>query len=92
MSFPYRHLLLGKSAEAPPRPPFFFRLKQNLDFNHRKVGAIQAQARRLTAIAARSGLPVEVSREKLAAVQAEAMEVHDRRRYRRLSDLAEAEG
>lgn len=63
---------------------------KELDFSPRKVGAITAQAKRLNAIAERSGLPVEVSHEKVSAVQSEAMGVHDRRRNGRLVGLAEA--
>lgn len=55
---------------------------QELKFRPRKVEAIRAQAKRLTDIAATSGVPLEVNQEKLTAVEAEVMAVHDRRQHR----------
>eukprot|EP00752_Nemacystus_decipiens_P007837 g7002.t1 len=66
-------LLAAGKLVFPLRPSYvreLLRLKE-LDFPPRKVGAIVAQAKRLKEIAARSGLPDEVSHEKVAAVRAE---------------------
>ena len=92
--FLFRALLLKLADLTPPAGVFaanlFCRWTQELDCSPRKVETIVAQAKRLKEVAARSGLPDEVSHEKVAAVQAEAMKVHGRRRHRQLPDLAEA--
>eukprot|EP00903_Cladosiphon_okamuranus_P020580 g18891.t1 len=85
-------LLVTGRLVFPLRPTYvkeLLRLKE-LNVSPRKVTAIAAQAKRLTDIAARSALPDEVRFEKVAAVKAEAMKVYERRRHRRLPDLAEA--
>ncbi|CAM9242941.1 unnamed protein product [Ectocarpus sp. 12 AP-2014] len=86
-------LLTAGRLTFPLKPRYVWELRRlkELDMGPKKLSSIQAKAKQLTAVAAASGLPAQVSMEKLRAVQEEVMRVHDRRRRRGVGPLPSIE-
>ncbi|CAN0505154.1 unnamed protein product [Ectocarpus sp. 8 AP-2014] len=79
------------SFPLKPRHVEELRRLKELDMGPKKLPSIQAQAKQLSAVAATSGLPAQVSMEKLRVVQEEVMRVHDQRRRRGVGPLPAVE-
>ncbi|CBJ26973.1 hypothetical protein Esi_0051_0060 [Ectocarpus siliculosus] len=86
-------LLTAGRLSFPLKPRYVEELRRlkELDMGPKKLSSIQAQAKQLSAVAATSGLPAQVSMEKLRAVQEEVMRVHDQRRRRGVGPLPAVE-
>ncbi|CAM9251672.1 unnamed protein product [Ectocarpus sp. 4 AP-2014] len=86
-------LLTAGRLTFPLKPRYVEELRclKELDMGRKKLSSIQAQAKQLSAVAAASGLPAQVSMEKLRAVQEEVMRVHDKRRRRGVGPLPAVE-
>ncbi|CAM9298960.1 unnamed protein product [Ectocarpus sp. 6 AP-2014] len=86
-------LLTAGRLSFPLKPRYVEELRRlkELDMGPKKLSSIQAQAKQLSAVAATSGLPAQVSVEKLRAVQEEVMRVHDQRRRRGVGPLPAVE-
>ncbi|CAM9559055.1 unnamed protein product [Ectocarpus sp. 13 AM-2016] len=86
-------LLTAGRLTFPLKPRYVEELRRlkELDMGPKKLSSIQAKAKQLSAMATASGLPAQVSMEKLRAVQEEVMRVHDRRRRRGVGPLPSIE-